>query len=296
MFKDVFALKKNSWHAKLMKYIWTTISHKDFSHMCPYFWLSILNVIIVVPVFLYRISISPIVKFISSKMKSIAEKQKAKNRKILDAIVLELKEKQTEEQVYTHLLYLNNNRKIKLTNFVEGVLFQIDWDLYSNMTREPDSYFLKAYVRVKRKLQDLKEEKKKKEVPALCSNKERINKILKIAKPIGKIFIYVISCTLIMAAAYGVYLLGLKAVSVDPMVYIWALLIVLGATAVAVFIVMLVNKMKVMDLPTYENSIVSDILNFLWKIIKFIPYQIYCFIKLLINILKNSCPAIDWKE
>lgn len=50
MFKDVFVLSKNSWHLKLMKYMWG-FTHKDFSHICPYFWLSIFNVIIS-PIFL----------------------------------------------------------------------------------------------------------------------------------------------------------------------------------------------------------------------------------------------------
>lgn len=50
MIKDVFVLKKGSWHSRLMKYTWN-LSHKDFSHICPYFWLSIFNVIIC-PVFL----------------------------------------------------------------------------------------------------------------------------------------------------------------------------------------------------------------------------------------------------
>lgn len=50
MFKDTFVLKKNAWHMKLMTYIWG-LKHYHFSHLCPYFWLSIFNVIIS-PVFL----------------------------------------------------------------------------------------------------------------------------------------------------------------------------------------------------------------------------------------------------
>lgn len=50
MFKDVFVLRKNAWHSRLMHYIWGLRYH-DFSHICPYFWLSIFNVIIS-PIFL----------------------------------------------------------------------------------------------------------------------------------------------------------------------------------------------------------------------------------------------------
>jgi ABC-type multidrug transport system fused ATPase/permease subunit len=45
MFNEGFSFKKNAWHAKLMKYIWGFES-KEFTHMCPYFWLSVFNVII----------------------------------------------------------------------------------------------------------------------------------------------------------------------------------------------------------------------------------------------------------
>lgn len=45
MFKDVFVLKKTSWHVKMMKYVWN-LDYKDFSHMCPYWWLSVFNAVI----------------------------------------------------------------------------------------------------------------------------------------------------------------------------------------------------------------------------------------------------------
>lgn len=50
MFKDVFVLKKNAYHARMMKYIWG-LNHYDFSHICPYWWLSVFNHIVFLPVF-----------------------------------------------------------------------------------------------------------------------------------------------------------------------------------------------------------------------------------------------------
>lgn len=49
MFVESFKLKKGAWHVRLMKYTWN-LNYYDFSHICPYFWLSIFNVIIA-PVF-----------------------------------------------------------------------------------------------------------------------------------------------------------------------------------------------------------------------------------------------------
>jgi hypothetical protein len=44
MIKDVFKLKKSGWHAKYMKWIWG-YTPQDFPNMCPYFWLTVLNVV-----------------------------------------------------------------------------------------------------------------------------------------------------------------------------------------------------------------------------------------------------------
>jgi len=45
MFSEGFHFKKTAWHAKLMRYTWG-FRPQDFSHMCPYFWLSVFNVVI----------------------------------------------------------------------------------------------------------------------------------------------------------------------------------------------------------------------------------------------------------
>lgn len=53
MFKDVFTLKKSSYHAKMMKWIWN-LECTDFTHMCPYWWLSVFNHMIFIPYFIIR--------------------------------------------------------------------------------------------------------------------------------------------------------------------------------------------------------------------------------------------------
>lgn len=53
MIKDVFVLRKSSWHMSLMKWIWN-LNYKDFTHICPYFWMSVLNIVIIIPVAIFR--------------------------------------------------------------------------------------------------------------------------------------------------------------------------------------------------------------------------------------------------
>lgn len=64
MIKEIFVLKKNSWHTKLMKKIWN-VDYYQFPNMCPYFWLSVLNVIIA-PFFFIGLGIAKLFKFIVS--------------------------------------------------------------------------------------------------------------------------------------------------------------------------------------------------------------------------------------
>lgn len=73
MIKDVFIFKKNAWHLKLMKYIWG-YTHKDFTHMCPYFWLSILNCIIFILVFFFKSILWNLIKIVIKLFSKIREK------------------------------------------------------------------------------------------------------------------------------------------------------------------------------------------------------------------------------
>lgn len=54
MIKDVFVFKKNSWHAKLMKFVWGYTTN-DFRNMCPYFWLSVFNVVFILPILIVKL-------------------------------------------------------------------------------------------------------------------------------------------------------------------------------------------------------------------------------------------------
>lgn len=53
MFKDVFKLKKTAYHVRMMRYIWN-LDHTDFSHMCPYWWLSVFNHLIFIELFIVK--------------------------------------------------------------------------------------------------------------------------------------------------------------------------------------------------------------------------------------------------
>lgn len=59
---DIYVLNPKAWHMKLMTWIWGFTQY-DFNFMCNYFWLSVLNVIIAIPVAIVKLGI-----FISKKI------------------------------------------------------------------------------------------------------------------------------------------------------------------------------------------------------------------------------------
>lgn len=73
MFAETFKLKKSSWHLSLMKWIWGYDSH-DFYNLCPYFWLTILNLFLAPFVILWKI-FRATVSWMSDKVSDFCEKQ-----------------------------------------------------------------------------------------------------------------------------------------------------------------------------------------------------------------------------
>ena len=53
MIKDIFKFKKTAWHAKLMTFVWG-YEPTDFRNMCPYFWLSVVNVVFILPILVIK--------------------------------------------------------------------------------------------------------------------------------------------------------------------------------------------------------------------------------------------------
>jgi hypothetical protein len=87
MIKDIFKLKKQSWHIYLMEFLWG-LTHQNFPNMCPYFWLSVANVIIA-PV---AIPLWALIKFIRISRRTYAERKRIRLEEEREAKVLRYKE------------------------------------------------------------------------------------------------------------------------------------------------------------------------------------------------------------
>ena len=85
-----YNLKKNSWHTKLMKTIWG-YNHTDFPNMCPYFWLTLFNILLVivgyVPYLVFTKLIRPIIEGISEVNYKIKEYCRTREKNWIDNFV-----------------------------------------------------------------------------------------------------------------------------------------------------------------------------------------------------------------
>lgn len=85
MIKDVYKINKDGWAMKLMHFIWG-YTYRDFPNMCPFFWLSLLNVMIVIligiPYLLFKLTDFVLGKPCMLLIKGIGEYTKSSKEKV----------------------------------------------------------------------------------------------------------------------------------------------------------------------------------------------------------------------
>lgn len=240
--KDVFVLKKNAWHSKLIKWVYG-FDHTDFTHMCPYFWLNALTILIlplIIVFFILRKIIISIVSQINKAFDRIIEKEEEKLRLLSDD---ELKK------------YFSKK------SYIRKYLFdRLPYDKYK---------IVNHFFHDKEKL---KLENKK-------TNKEKINKIIKYTKPFTKIIIYLFAVSTIGLILYFFYWLfhnvewG-KINLWNSLINIGLFLLIILISIIFVYVITTIFKSKIMC--KIGNGILS-------------------FFKLIIQMFKDSCPAIKWE-
>lgn len=268
MFKDVFVLKKSSYHAKMMSYIWG-LKATDFSHMCPYWWLSVFNhfvIFIVFPVkggwklFKYILKIlylgismtltppyNAIMKGIEqgnnrreirwqAKQKIKREKEQAEWKK-WSAYYKEHPEKLLEIQGKNESVYDNITEKLRRWHWddwqeirdkvfeVEQTIGRQQWAIEAEETakqvaqalQKKKEQFLSFYQgddveallsdgSFEVKLKEWEGQKRQNQIEAEAArqraNKARINRILKLTKPITAFLAYTLGSAAVLVALY----------------------------------------------------------------------------------------------
>lgn len=292
MFIDQFKLKKNSVFTKMMYYIWR-LKPKDFTHICPFFWISILNLFLILPVFIIKCIasgiwwIDSILSKYSSKKKTIRyEKEETKFEEFINS-----KDIQTS-YVQRYALAKYNDFKGCFKGDKE-ILYKIYISRW--ITSAAASEFREAVRLYTNELYNKKEEVRTLKVKNENLNKLRINKIIKIAKPIGFVLLIGLALLSVFYAVYGTYKLFIFLSTVK-----WAktltvvgitLAALLGATILVLSIYYIINNVK-LKIPCGVIKVLNKISQpFIW-----IFKGIYKLFLIIFQMIKNNCPAISWQD
>lgn len=224
MFKDTFKLKKSSWHVKLMKYT-LNLNYCDFDHLCPYFWLTIFNIIIF-PVFgpikfLIKIVLGTwfkaLFEYITDKLESYKEN---KRQKLIEKYKLLFQIK--NEVIEYNYDAMNRNKYIRKAFYsltseeqdqVENEVFTI------RKQREKEKTFILKSV-LKKETDEEVEKRKLLEKQRKIAIKQKITKIVIVVKPLIRLFIYAIAAITIAIALYYFYKLIIILTEIKPRYYI----------------------------------------------------------------------------
>jgi hypothetical protein len=318
MIKDVFVLKKNSWHTKLMKRIWGW-NYYDFSNMCPYFWLTVLNCLIAPFIILFDV-----VKLIATKIADFV-------MPYLDAMA-EAYEKRCEEKrekwydsyldKIDNILFKENPTEsdYKLLHKIKNADYSKDKHLYTIYREKLDYekreilrnryYELEAeFYRKKREEDDRKYEMK---IAKEKTNRQKIAAAL----PVVKMIVKGIGIVALIFATYLLYRLALVVISWDWLnilknvgKYTLGLLLIGVAIAIIWFIGKILIKLLVKLWCVFANYCIpceerADKLEaglrsigsaFAYPFVKTGQGIVFVW-ELLVTLKKNNCPGIDWED
>ena len=310
MIKEVFNLKKNAWHSKLMKFTWG-YTHRDFSHICPYFWLSVLNVVMFPITFFIKTVVvglgkligdlfvkifGPLIIYVQNRPskwerlemweeKFIEELKKGNGLESFARLDLELKCNTKFNDVFQKIYYIDSNR-----------------DLYAKIQALREKYF------------DEREKKQYQydaEIKALSiKNKQKITKMVNIVKPIAVNILYLAAGFTLAFVGLGLYELGILlyklgvwilnlSFDIDWHTFFLAMGLLIGLGLAVILLVVIVSY--------FYNKITNccecrqKLLNFFsyFKYLKYLGYPVYYvykFFELLWIMLKDNCPAINWED
>jgi Asp-tRNA(Asn)/Glu-tRNA(Gln) amidotransferase C subunit len=310
MIKDVFHLKKNSWHSRLMNYIWG-FEYCDFTHICPYFWLSILNVLIIGPVALIKG-----LAYLWNKTSEAATKKKKQERAYhLEAVeqIFHLVQQNEEllEQVvddfFAHVYHVRSCPQIML-----DVYNQLRWDDYlSGALQDKLAALRKKYDDLYRPIWKIQREidqlQKLARIQLWQTRKQKINELVKLAKPLGKILFFLSVLALAALCIGGTirlvqWLSHLPQGSIIRTLVSFAYGIVVLALAGTVIILLkkfiwwgaewLVDHVEISDatIKRVKKYSLLAVTPFIWVGKGFILLG-----QIIYALYKNNCPAINWQ-
>lgn len=265
----------------LMTYIWG-LKYSDFSHICPYFWLSVLNLIIILPVAFVKIILGKgLLGGIALFFKKLYDYSvRARERKIKRKIRIAKDPKRRPELF--NMCYKNFFALMRDIKY-------IDFALYIELVDKRNA-ILQAQL-------DDEERRKKAQIEAAIKRKAFINRVLWWTKPImiGLVWLFValgVSTIGYMAFKLIMFFVHLKYPPVD-----WKLLSgIVEILALAVLVIWLIVRFFIWLSNNVTCKVAPPWASAVGRGIMWVLTGIGTIISMAVAMAQNNCPGIDWEE
>lgn len=316
MIKDKFIFNKNSYNVKLMKFTWG-LNYYDFSHTCPYFWLSVFNHLFIIPILFVKgvVKLGKLIwklfGYIADFFNFLGDKISEKQQNWYYTYYRRIKTNPEEQQKFICLDFSKKcNRKY-------STWINDSYNYGSYGMSEADDYDFLSWLYEQRNMSQnrrLTYERNQESISRAASikRKDKINKLLKIIKPITRVLLWIISGTIVIVVTYLAFkgLIGLihwfstwkfnsmgwkKFFHVLGQIGLVAILLSVAA-AIILLIIAGLKKLFCNFNCNKQMRIIGIPFVFILRIFSKIAKTIYHLILLIIEIIKNNCPAIEWTD
>lgn len=265
MIKDVFVLKTSSWHMKLLHWMWN-VDSRDFSHMCPYFWLGMFSIIILPIYCVIRIVVKGI-EYLFNYFDNLNTKSIEKWRADYMAKLLA---DDNEKQKFA-MLNLNKKCNKRYYDFFHWYLGCEYKNLYEQLLQLRHTYLFNL-------------------APKEKTNKQKITQNLKWIKPVTKVILFLLAAgTLLVVGFYGYkFVLWIAAGHFRPIDWNKVLTAVMsiGIILVGIVIVILLSNIK---LSCNTKRTLASPFKFIWSGIR-------GFFSFIGQMFSDNCPAVRWED
>lgn len=308
MFKDVFKLKKKSWYMWLMKYIWG-LDYYDFSHVCPVFWITIINIVIFPFTAVVKL-VCKLFNYLSAiHIRKSNEKSELKY-KFREELIDKIKRDPIILKDYiTKIVQREEGDIKKLPKVYRGLYNEIYY--YSNDDFRTKFVQLRREIEAKREeiLEEKRQQLRKKaaaDYQSMLKRKQMIAKLVKYTKPLGQGILIILSLLLVYLIGLGIYHLFKSVGNISHknlIIALQAMVIILvgGILTFSLYkiIEIIIDYICTKTRNTRIDSVSSKPrVNYLIFIVKpFIWFGkgIASIVGIGIQIAKNNCPGIEWE-
>ena len=284
MSDKTFVLGKTSWHWKLMRFIWGFKQPQTFSHLCPYFWLSVFNIIIIIPLLPFKLMVKGIVWSFSKLIAGIEQHHQLSEDKF---------------NTYIDDLIIDDDAQKAIIAWPKKRFEQLGHKLCSTYESPRNVRF---WILLKERRYELKgvwisEEDSDKN--ALIAAKARMNKILKVIQPLLTAIMVMAAGALTALGLFGVYKLLAWIFTIEASDFngFWHAAGIFGQV---IGVVLLLGTAIVLICNKYDRY--GSKSHWSIKVIGFIGWPFIAIIevcsflgRVIAEMYRNSCPPIDWE-